>query len=245
MERGAAITRRQAGFPGTRWTLVAQSRRDDPEAEAALGELCQQYWYPVYAFVRRSGQGAHDAEDLTQGFFQFVIAKDYFAKAEPEKGRLRSFLLIALKRFLKDDARKWLAAKRGAGDQRIVLDGELADGVYAEESAEMLSPEASFDRRWARSLLENVFARLRSEFEAKGKLAIYEALKQRVVGTASEEPQDALADQLGLPVARLRLELFRMRRRYGELLREEVADTVNDPQEVEGELRYLLSLFVS
>jgi RNA polymerase sigma-70 factor (ECF subfamily) len=228
-------------FPTTRWTLVvaaADPQRKD--AHAALVSLCEGYWYPLYASVRRRGYPADQAQDLTQEFFIRVLEGRYLDRADPEKGRFRAFLLTSMKFFLADEADRNRAQKRGGG---IVLSLEFSSGEdrYQREPAIDETPERIFERRWALAMLDRVVERLRGEFVHHGRLEHFERLKVFLLGQ-SDAPYAALAGEMNLSEGALKVAIHRLRKRYRELFREEIADTVADPAEVESELRFLASV---
>ncbi|HXW06378.1 MAG TPA: sigma-70 family RNA polymerase sigma factor [Vicinamibacterales bacterium] len=227
-------------FPTTRWTLViaaADSRRT--EARSALVSLCESYWYPLYAYVRRRGYPADQAQDLTQEFFIRVVEGRYLDRADPEKGRFRAFILSSLKFFLADEADRSRAQKRGGGK---VLSFEVSSGEdrYQREPAHNETPERIFERRWALSLLERVVDRLRSEFVQQGRVDHFNRLKAFLLDQA-DAPYAALAREMGTSEGALKVAIHRLRKRYRELFRQEIAETVADAGEVESELRYLVA----
>ncbi len=225
-------------FPPTRWTLViaaADPQRKD--ARSALISLCEGYWYPLYAYVRRRGYQAEQAQDLTQEFFIRVLEGRYLDRADPEKGRFRSFLLTSLKFFVADEEDRSRAQKRGSG---AVLPLELSSGEdrYQREPAHDETPERIFERRWALSVLDRVVERLRDEFVQHGRPEHFERLKMFLLGK-SDAPYAALASEMNTSEGALKVAIHRLRKRYRELFRQEIADTVADPGEVESELRFL------
>ncbi len=228
-------------FATTHWSVVlAAGEAATPRAQAALEQLCRTYWYPLYAYLRRFGHNEADAQDLIQSFFASLIEHEWVATADPAKGRFRSFLLVCLKRFVSVQAQKANAWKRGGRNALISLDDQDAAGRYALESVEDLAPEAVFDRRWALTLLEQAWDRLRAECQAAGKLPLFEHLKAAQAEETQAQSYEQLAASLKLTESALRSALFRLRSRYREILREEVAQTVSDPREVDNEIRYLL-----
>ncbi len=228
-------------FPTTRWTLVvaaADPQRKD--ARSALVSLCEGYWYPLYAYVRRRGYPADQAQDLTQEFFIRVLEGRYLDRADPEKGRFRAFILTSLKFFLADEADRNRAQKRGGGN---VLSLEISSGEerYQREPAHNQTPERIFERRWALSVLDRVMERLRSEFVHHGRPEHFERLKVFLLGR-SDAPYAALAREMNTSEGALKVAIHRLRKRYRELFRQEIADTVADPAEVESELRFLAAV---
>ncbi len=225
-------------FPTTRWTLVIAA--GDPErkdARSALVSLCENYWYPLYAYVRRRGYQADQAQDLTQEFFIRLLEGRYLDRADPEKGRFRAFLITSLKFFLADETDRNRAQKRGG---RTVLSLEFSSGEdrYQHEPAHDETPERIFERRWALSVLDRVVEKLRDEFVHHGRQEHFERLKVFLLGQ-SDAPYAALAREMNTSEGALKVAIHRLRKRYRELFRQEIADTVADPGEVESELRFL------
>jgi len=232
-----------AQFLSTQWSLVLSAAHDStPGSQIALEQLCRTYWYPLYAFLRRSGHTEADAEDLIQSFFARLIERDWLATADPVKGRFRSFLLICLKRYVGGEVRKEEAQKRGGQNLRISLDDEDASRRYALEMAAGLAPDAAYDRRWALTLLELAWDRLHGECQATGKLALFEHLRAAQDGGTEPTSYGALAATLHLTESAIKSALFRLRNRYREILRHEAAQTVSDPREVDDEIRHLLEV---
>ena len=228
-------------FPTTRWTLVVAA--GDPqrkEARSALVSLCENYWYPLYAYLRRRGYPADRAEDLTQEFFIRLLEGRYLDRADPEKGRFRSFLLTSLKFFVADEEDRRRARKRGGG---MVVPLEFSSGEerYQREPAHDETPERIFERRWALSMLDRVVKRLRNEFVQHGRAEHFERLKMFLLGQ-SDAPYAALAREMNTSEGALKVAIHRLRKRYRDLFRQEIADTVADPAEVESELRYLAAV---
>lgn len=226
-------------FATTQWSVVLHAGRSDTtRARQALAQLCQTYWYPLYAYVRRRGYRAEDAEDLTQGFFARLLELDSLADVHRAKGKFRSFLLASLNHFLSDEWDRARAQKRGHG-QVISLDAEAAEQRFVREPADPSTPERGFARQWATTLLEAVVKRLQSEYESAGKGALFLALRSSLLGEPSEVPYPRLAAELGLSETALRVTVHRLRQRYRQLLRDEIAQTVATPAEVEDEIRHL------
>jgi RNA polymerase sigma-70 factor (ECF subfamily) len=229
-------------FCTTHWSVViAAGRNDTTHARAALEKLCQKYWYPLYVFVRRLGHSPHDAEDLVQSFFTLCIEKQYLGDADQSKGRFRSFLLIALKRFLANEWDKARTLKRGAAQPPFRSTHLQRSNATALEPAERLSADRLFERRWALTLLDNVLARLREEQIEAGQLETFEVLKDSLTG-GSNAPYAELAERLGKSEGAVKVAVHRLRQRYRELLETEIANTVASPEEVAEERRYLLSV---
>jgi len=228
-------------FPTTRWTLVVAA--GDPhckEARSALASLCEHYWYPLYAYLRRRGYSAEEAQDLTQEFFIRVLEGRYLDRADPEKGRFRSFIMTSLKFFVADEEDRQRAHKRGGG---MVVSLELSSGEerYQREPAHDETPEWIFERRWALSLIDRVVEKLREEFARHGRPEHFERLKVFLLGQ-SDAPYAALAQEMNTSEGALKVAIHRLRKRYRELFRQEIADTVADPAEVESELRFLAAV---
>ena len=230
-----------AGFPTTSWTLViAAGGLDSASRRDAITSLCATYWYPLYAFIRRRGHAASEAEDLVQGFFARFLAGHYFDRADPEKGNFRSFLLTCLKCFLADEKDRERAQKRGGGVPPLPFEMATAESLYTREPAHNETPERIYERRWARALLDRVYGRLREEFVLHGRLDHFNHIKAYLMGTG-DAPYAELAPKLGVTEAALKTGIHRLRKRYRDLLREEVAATVADPTSVDAELRFLVS----
>ena len=229
-----------AKFAPTRWTLVLSARASDsPQAARALAELCGLYWFPLYAYVRRRGYAPHDAQDLTQEFFARLLEKRKLAGLTRERGKFRSFLLTALNHFLLDEWKRGQAQKRGA-HQIVSLDAATAETRYRLEPADTLTAEMVYEKQWALTLLETVFRRLQQEYVTAGKGGLFAALNFALTGTRSSVPYDELAARLKMSESAVKVAVHRLRRRYREVLRSEVAQTVAGPDEVEAELRDLL-----
>jgi RNA polymerase sigma-70 factor (ECF subfamily) len=229
-------------FKTTRWTIVTQAAgSDDVAAQQALATLCESYWYPIYAFFRRSGKSLHDAEDLTQGFFARLLEKRKFAIADRTKGRMRTFLLTDARNFMNDEHGRATAQKRGGGMVRV-FDGDLAEGRYAKEPVDDLSPDRLFQRRWAMAIVENSLRQLRQRFEADGEAHIFEALRPFLGFTSiPKRPYEDIAHTLNMPIGSLKSEVSRLRARWKKLLFDQVRDTLNEPtdDEIRAELEEL------
>lgn len=238
----SATASKRRWFATTHWSVVmAAGRGDSTHARAALEKLCRHYWYPLYAFVRRLGHGAHDAEDLVQGFFAACLEKNYLATVEQGHGRFRSFLLVALKRFLANEWDRQRAQKRGGGRALLELDSLTAEQRYALEPAERLSADNLFDRRWALTVLERVLHQLRDEQAGAGKGVQFETLKECITSAGRGTPYAALAAQLGISEGAVKVAVHRLRGRYRDLLEAEIANTVSSAAEIEDERRQLLA----
>jgi RNA polymerase sigma factor (sigma-70 family) len=228
-------------FPTTRWTLVvAAGNPHRKEARSALVYLCENYWYPLYAYLRRRGYSAHEAQDLTQEFFVRIVEGRYLDRADPEKGRFRSFILTSLKFFVADEEDRQRARKRGGGTV-VSLEFSSGEERYQREPAHDETPERIFERRWALTVLDRVVEKLRNEFAHHGHLEHFERLKVFLLGQ-SDAPYAALAREMNTSEGALKVAIHRLRKRYRELFRQEIADTVVDPAEVESELRFLAAV---
>ncbi len=229
-------------FATTHWSVVLQvGQADSPEACHALEHLCRDYWYPLYAHVRRQRRSVEDAQDITQEFFLRLLSRDYLKLADPQRGRFRTYLLTSLDRFMVNQWRKASAAKRGGGTPMISLDAETAEQRYHAEPADGLSPDRIFQKRWAVTLLQQVLRRLGEECDRSGKRATFDALRPQVLGETSVESASAIAARLGLTEGALRVTVHRLRQRYQEMLRQEVGRTVSSADEVDGEIRELVA----
>jgi RNA polymerase sigma-70 factor (ECF subfamily) len=233
-------------FPTTHWGLVLAARDPAaPEERAALASLCAAYWYPLYAFVRRKGYDPERAADLTQEFFARLLEKDYLQSVDPSKGRFRSFLLAACSNFLANQ-RDWESArKRGGGRPPVSIDMRDAEDRYRAEPAHELTAERLFERRWALTLLDDVLDQLGGEFHRAGKGALYDRLKVILVGAQDAVSYSQVGQELGMTEAALKKAAQRLRERYRELLRERIAATVEDPGQVEDEIRDLFAILGS
>jgi RNA polymerase sigma-70 factor (ECF subfamily) len=230
------------GFPTTAWTVVARAQSGvDAEAREALAFLCAAYWLPLYSFARRLGHTSEDALDLTQGYFALLIEKDYLADVRPREGRFRAFLLTSFRHFLSKERDRARALKRGGGRVLISIDAQEAEGRHADEPLETLDPETLFERRWALTILERAMTRLRHEFAASGRTVEFEQLEAYLTGTEPKAPYQRAAERLGTTEGAIKKRVHGLRRRYALLLREEIAATVADPEEIDAELRHLLS----
>jgi RNA polymerase sigma-70 factor (ECF subfamily) len=228
-------------FATTQWSMVAQAaRRSSPEADGALAALCDSYWYPLYAYVRRRGHGPEDAQDLTQEFFARLLEKDALSKADRQRGKFRTFLLGSLDHFLANEWRKAGAQKRGGGRALLSLDFEQGENRYRMEPVDRWTPERVFERRWALTMMERALDRLRSEYHDGGKDELYEALKSQLGGESPPTPYGEVARQLGLSEGAVKTAAHRLRRRCREVLIAEAAQTVARAEDADAELRELL-----
>lgn len=228
-------------FATTHWSVVLAAReKDSAQAAAALEQLCRAYWYPLYAYVRRRGFSAEDAQDGTQSFFARILEGKILPRASSERGRFRSFLLTALQNFLADEHDRATAHKRGAGRLPVCLDALESETRYALEPIETLTPDILFERRWATTVLEEAWARLETEYKTEGKLALFRVLRRFNSVQESAPGYAEIGHQLRLPENTVKSLVHRMRRRYRALLRSQIALTVADSSEIDEEIRYLL-----
>src|SRR5581483_877268 len=231
-------------FPNTRWSVVLAARqRPSPESAAALETICQAYWYPLYAYVRRCGQSPHDAQDLTQEFFCRLLEKRWLDSADREKGKLRSFLIVALKRFMNNEWDKASSQRRGGGKLHAQIDTAFAESRFATDT-QTLAPDETFDRQWALTLISLTTARLRAEFAAAGKPRDYDALKNCLLADRGAIDYVAVAGQLGVNEAAARVSVHRLRKRFREIYREEISQTLAEGEDLETELRHLAAALV-
>lgn len=223
--------------------MVLKARNEaSPDFDGAMAALCRTYWYPLYALVRRLGRGPHDAQDLTQEFFARLLAGDWLKAAAKDKGRFRTFLCVAMKRFLANEWDRQRAQKRGGGQTHVPLDAADAERRYLGESADTMTADRIYERRWALTLLEQALARLREDYGSQGKLAEFDALKDSLTADRGAIPYGAKAAALGVSEGAARVAVHRLRRRYRDVFRLTVADTVAAPGEVEDELRHIASI---
>lgn len=230
----------RAQFVTTHWSVVlSASEQASPASDEALEKLCRTYWHPLYAYVRRRGNSPANAQDLTQEFFARLLERNWLARADHTKGRFRTFLLHAMERFLANEWDKARALKRGGGQKRVPLQFDTGETQYSAEPADLRTPEQVFDRCWARELLRQVLQRLEAEYRSEGKAGLFTALEPCLVGDRERLPYPQLAAQLELREGAVRVAVHRLRRRYRELLRTEIANTVASAGEVDAELRHL------
>lgn len=225
-------------FVTTRWSVVLAAGRDSTQAHDALEHLCRVYWYPLYAYVRRQGHSPEDAQDLTQSFFAKLIAKHYLGDVDRSKGKFRSFLLASLKHFLANEWDKARAQKRGGGQTVVSLDAETRYGLEPSDEA---SADKIYERRWALTLLDEVLKRLRDEYAADRKGKLFEELKETLTAGKSEVGYAEIGMRLGMSEGAVKVAVHRLRQRYRDLLRAEVAETVASPEEVDEEIRALFA----
>jgi RNA polymerase sigma factor (sigma-70 family) len=229
-------------FNTTHWSVVLHAgEQSSSQAAAALGKLCETYWYPLYLFARRQGQPVEDAQDLVQGFFARVVEKDYIAVADRNKGTFRSFLLLAFKRYMANEWDRANRLKRGGGQAIVSLDEQNTEMRYREEPVDEMSPEKAFERRWAVTVLDKVRERLENEMAAVGKAKIFAELKAFLSGAATEDTYADLGNRLGMSESSIKVTVHRLRQRYRELLRLEIANTVANPEAIDQEIQDLFA----
>lgn len=231
-------------FATTHWTAVlAAGNKENPQSERALEELCQAYWYPLYAYIRRCGHAKEDAEDLTQSFFARFLEKNYFQGLRAERGRFRAFLLASLKHFLANEWDKSQRWKRGGRAPHLSLDWQTADTQFQIASLTIPSPDVAFDREWAIALLAKVIERLRAELTLEGKGNQFEHLKIFLTAAKGSIPQARIANELEMDERAVRVAIHRLRKRYGQLLRDEISQTLAEAASLEEEMRALFGAF--
>ena len=235
---GVPVHPTAARFKTTLWTQVL----DAPHNEKALASLCRKYWYPLYAFLRRKGTSSHDAEDLTQGFFAQLLSKQGLETVRRERGKFRSFLLASLQHFVADQRDRASAAKRSPDQPLFELDAQKAEARYRLEPVDPTNPEQIFERRWALTLLEEVLAALESEFVTSGKGEVFRELQPFLSGEQAMPAYNNVAARLALSEGAVRVTVHRMRERYRELIRKEIADTLAAGEDVEAEMRHLFAV---
>ena len=228
-------------FTTTQWSVVLSAQGQSPSAEQALEKLCCTYWWPLYGFVRREGYSPEEAQDLTQGFFALLLERRDLDAVRQEKGRLRSYLLAALKNFVAKAHRRTMTIKRGQGRPMVPLEELLMRERADLEPADTLSADRIYERRWALTLLEQVLARLGEEYRAAGSSKVFEQVKQLLTDEPDRPSQAQIARELGMTENAVKQALHRLRQRYRSLLRDEIAQTVAAPEDVEDELRYFIS----
>jgi RNA polymerase sigma-70 factor (ECF subfamily) len=232
----------RALFPQTRWSVVLHATlRHSPASATALEALCRAYWYPLYAYARRCGQSPPDAQDLTQEFFCRLLEKRWLDSADRNKGRLRTFLIVALKNFMAKEWRRSQAQRRGGGQPHLPIDTAFAEGRYAADPSATLGADEAFDQQWALTLLDLTVTRLRQEFVAAGKPGDFEVLKGCLMAERGAIDYPAVAARLGLSEGAARVAVHRLRKRFREVYREEISQTLADGSDLDGELRHLAS----
>ncbi len=237
-----AAPARGAAFVTTQWSVVlAATDIDSPLAGKALERLCGTYWPPLYAFLRREGRSKADAEDLVQGFFASLLARESFAGLHRDRGKFRSFLLASLKNFIRNEQDRTRAVKRGGAVTFVPWEDAGAENTFRSARTEALSPDLAFEKVWALTLLNQVLARLRDEYARTGKAAQFDALEVYLTGDKGDVPYEEMSLRLNLGESALKMSIQRLRRRYGDLLRAEIAHTVRTPQEIDEEIRSLFA----
>jgi RNA polymerase sigma factor (sigma-70 family) len=233
-------------FKTTHWSSVLHAADSkDPTAEASLSRLCQTYWYPLYYYIRRLGHSPEDAQDLTQEFLARLVHKDYLNGVKQEKAKFRSFLLVALKRFLANEWDRAHRLKRGGGQELVSFDAQDTENRFLAEPLEEMSPEKAFQRRWALALLSKVLGRLETEFCTSNKAPLFEELKGLLSGEQTGSSYAELGQRFGMSESNIKVTVHRLRRRYRELLREEVTTTIANPEETDEEIRHLFATLSS
>jgi RNA polymerase sigma-70 factor (ECF subfamily) len=230
-------------FATTHWSVVISAgHQSSPNAEEALEKLCRTYWYPLYAYVRRQGKSPEDAQDLTQAFFAWFLERSFLRQADRGRGRFRSFLMTSLNHFLAHERERAQALKRGGRQVHIPWDLAAAENRYHLEPSSDASPDKNFDQRWALALFHQALGRLRLEYANAGKHEMFEQLKTFLTNLAGDGGYEGVAARLGMAPGSIAVAVHRLRQRYGELVKEEIAHTVASPTEVQDELRYLIEL---
>jgi len=232
----------RAAFTTTHWSVVLEAQGESPAAQAALEKLCRGYWRPIYCFVRRQGARPEEAQDLTQGFFALLLERRDLRTVRKEKGRLRSYLLSAVKHFLADEHRRATAIKRGKGERLIPLEELCVEERNGMEPADPLTAERVYERRWASTLLDRVLIRLEDKYRTRGNAALFDSFNQLLADEPGAPSHAAIAAQLGMTENAVSQAFHRFRQSYQSLLREEIAHTVATPGDIENELRYLIAV---
>ena len=241
-ERPSSVPAGAAQFPATLWSVVLLAGQDSsPKSQEALATLCRAYWFPLYAYLRRQGKSPADAQDLTQSFLLHLVEKHTLSRVHRERGKFRSFLLASLQYFLADARDKQQAQKRGGGATFVSLDQEEAEERYRAAPAETLNPAKVFERRWATTLLDRTLGRLEGEFAARERKERFEQLQVFLLGDPGTISYAEAGKRLGLREEAIKVAVLRLRQRFKELLRAEIASTVANEEEVEEELRYLFA----
>ena len=232
-------------FETTQWNVViAAGQEETAESREALAKLCEKYWRPLYSFARRKGHSVQDAQDLTQGFFAKLLEKGYLKSVQRDKGRFRSFLLMALKRYMANEWNRAQAKKRGAGLPNLSLDYQAEEGSYKLEPADKLTPERIYEKRWATTLLNEVLSRVEEEYVAAGKGKLYLHIRAFLTVEQPREPYSEVAASLAMSEGAVKVAVHRLRKRFAERLREEIAHTLADTENVEDEIKYLISVLI-
>ena len=232
-------------FPGTRWSLVVAARDGSEDAKfSALSELCEIYWFPIYAYLRRWGQSPEDAEDITQGFLAQLLRREDLERVQQDRGKMRSFLLSALKNFVSSRHHFETRQKRGGRSLQLVsIEQEMAEERFRNELSDSDDPVRSFDRQWAVSLLNRVFERISNENSDDKQAGVFEALAPYLAGGEERGDYRRISEEIGLSEAALRVTVHRLRKRYRQILEEEVLQTLSDPDQLEEEIRHLMLAF--
>lgn len=237
---------KRAAFLTTQWSMIRMAGGDDsPDSQKALERLCRRYWYPVYAFVRKFGLSAPEAEDLTQDFFYHVLRTNMFATADASKGRFRTFVIQATKNFLSNDWKRRQTKKRGGGEALISLDTEETERRYQLEMTDQQTPEKLFEQKWAREVITVGFEKLEKEYSKSGQSKRFKILRKMLWGRLSETHYESVSNELGLTVNATRVATSRLRNRFRELVREELATQVNDTDEIDDEYQFLIQTLSS
>ena len=245
-QRAESGVPRAAFFVTTHWSVVLSAGRDDSaQSTEALEVLCRTYWYPLYVFIRRLGYEVADAQDLTQGFFAHVLSRGFLKRASPAKGKFRSFVLAALKYFMADEWAKLQARKRGGGLTPVFLDAQTAEARYRLEPVDLMNAERLFERRWATALLDRVLERLEEELPNANRRRVFDELRVFLLGEKTSASYAQVAATLQMTEGAVKVAVHRLRERYRELFREEVAHTVEEPGEINDEVRHLFSVLTS
>ncbi|HEY3856954.1 MAG TPA: sigma-70 family RNA polymerase sigma factor [Verrucomicrobiae bacterium] len=245
MTSTAPSTSANGSFPNTRWSVVVAARsQDEPHSAAALESLCRAYWYPLYAHSRRSGKSPHDAQDITQEFIYRLLEKRWLDSADPGKGKLRTFLIVALKNFMNNEWRRASAQRRGGGIAPIPIDTQFAETQFASTPAGSLDPDEAFDKEWALNLLQVTMNRLAAEFTGK-KPGHFDALKTCLMGASGPIDYAALASRLDMNEGAARVAVHRLRKRFREIYREELSQTLANGEDLDSELRHLAAVLAT
>jgi DNA-directed RNA polymerase specialized sigma24 family protein len=232
----------RVAFTTTHWSVVLEAQGESPAAQQALEKLCRVYWRPIYSFVRRQGPGPEEAQDLAQGFFALLLERRDLRRVRKEKGRLRSYLLTALKHFLADERRRAMAIKRGKGERLIPLEQLRADDRIEMEPADRVTAEVIYERRWACTVLERALSRLQDEYAATRNAALFDCLTQLLSDEPGAPSRADIAAQFGMTENAVTQAFYRFRQRYQFLLRQEIAHTVATPADIDDELRHLIAV---
>ena len=228
-------------FPSTHWSIIFDEREEETATQRMLERLCSQYWYPVYAYLRKRGYSSHDAQDYTQGFFSKMLEGDGLAQARPDRGRFRSYIIGAVKHHLSGERKKANAEKRGGGKRIISIDEEMAEKRFQSEPADHLTPEHVFDREWALALLQDVINRLSYEYAKQNKSKIFDVLSEFLTAKPDRGTYPLIAEQLSVSEGNVRVMVNRIRSRYRNILKEAISEMVDDAEDVESELQHLFS----